>query len=163
MLFKSPGLFNTSIPEFNNIRSEVDLITDIKVSFPCSFTYLNLNSHKKVGAAGEDAHKKKIRKYTPELLKGRAFLPLSIESFGRFHPSMKLFLSALCGKAANISGIPKSCLVSYWTHRISFTLHRNIAQMVVSRVDSIRAVRLEGYSAKANHTIPKYDDFSYPR
>ena len=107
-LFIEPGIqFCKQVPELKDLANNVEVIGDVKVSFPSSKSYLNRKSYKHAGVAALDGYKKKLLKYHsgPDVLLGRGFIPISIEAFGRFHPSIKPFMSAICLKASAISGI----------------------------------------------------------
>ena len=92
-LFHNPDLVR--VKDFNHWPPNVDVIGDIKVSFPCSDSYLDKGSHNKPGLTADIAYKQKHSKYKKkglDLHQGRSFIPISIESFGRFHPLVKPFI-----------------------------------------------------------------------
>ena len=160
----SPHLSN--LTEYRNCSPSADVIGDVKVSFPCSATYLRLGSHSKEGLTALDAYKKKVNKYTSnnlDLLQGRIFIPVSFESFGRFHPSVKPLIAALCAKAAMISGVSKSVLCNYWINRISVILQKNIARMMLSRVERIVSKSMPLHSSNPSYCVPSYADTRHPR
>ena len=102
-----------------------------------------------------NAHKKKLVKYhntQEDLLQGRGFLPISIESFGRFHSSIKPLIGAIGEKAAAISGVSSSILINYWTNRISACLQIHLARMMLARVYRILNSTVTLFSATSNHT-----------
>jgi len=153
--------FCKDIQEFSTVTSNVDYLFDVKVGFPCAESYIKQGSHKHPSVTCNDGHSKKIRKYSSDLLCGRGFLPLSIESFGRFHSSVKPFLSLLCSKAATLSGVPQSVLVNYWSNRISASLQKNIAKMMMARVDRIVSsahISLPSVNCKARARVPTSAD-----
>ena len=166
VLYNPDFQFCKDIKEFHSVTSNVDFLFDVKVGFPCADSYVNKGSHKQHSVTCNDNHSTKLSKYPQELLRGRGFLPLCIESFGRVHSSIKLFLSMLCSKAATISGIPQSVLVNYWTNRISASLQKNIAKMMTSRVDRIVSsahVNLPSVERKAKTRVPSIADVRRPR
>jgi len=166
ILYNPDFQFCQEIKEFHSISSNVDFLFDVKVGFPCSATYITKGSHKKASVTCNDGHYKKLQKYPQTLLRGRGFLPLSIESFGRFHSSVKPFIGLLCSKASAISGVPHSVLVNYWSNRISASLQKNIAKMMVSRVDRIVCsshVSLPSAYQKAKTKVPNVLDVRHPR
>ena len=115
-----------------------------------------------------DTHKKKLKKYhdTPEdLLQGRGFLPISIESFGRFHSSIKPLIGAISEKASAISGVSSSILINYWTNRISACLQIHLARMMLARVDRIlnSTVTLFSATSKSYQNLPSAADIRHPR
>ena len=163
-LFHNPDV--SSLSFFRDSPPTSDVIGDVKVSFPCAKSYLDKGSHSKEGYTASDAYIKKASKYKSndlDLLQGRNFIPISIESFGRFHPTVKPFISALCAKAATISGVSKSILCNYWINRISDILQKNIARMLISRVDRIVSATMPLKSSNPNYIVPSHDDLRHPR
>ena len=163
-LFHNPDL--PGVHEFRNSSPTADVIGDVKVSFPCADSYLKQGSHAKEGFTALDAYKKKVLKYESnnlDLLQGRNLIPISIESFGRFHPSVKPFIAALCAKAAVISGVSKSVLCNYWINRISVSLQKNIAKMMLSRVERIVSKFMPLHSTNPSFCVPSSSDLRHPR
>ena len=164
-LFIEPGIqFCKQVPELKDLANNVEVIGDVKVSFPSSKSYLNRKSYKHAGVAALDGYKKKLLKYHsgPDVLLGRGFIPISIEAFGRFHPSIKPFMSAICLKASAISGIRHSILLNYWTNRISASLQKNLAKMMLSRVDRILNASNASSSFSHKFVMPSHDELQHP-
>ena len=132
-------------------------------------SYIARGSHKEPGVAASDGFTKKMSKYhnSPDnLLQGRGFLPISMESFRRFHPTENPLLALLCPKATTLSGVPKSVLVNYWSNRISASLQKNIAKMLIARVERVVSSSLACLPlnlTKAQNRIPTMADTRYPR
>jgi hypothetical protein len=137
VLHKPDFRFCKGLKDIPSLSTTDDVFFDVKVGFPCADSYISKGSHRREAATCDDGFYHKLLKYPASLLQGRGFLPLSFETFGRFHSSIKPFLTALCSRASAISGIPHSVLVNYWTNRISASLQKNIAHMLLSRVDRI--------------------------
>jgi hypothetical protein len=153
------------VKDFNHWPPNVDVIGDIKVSFPTSDSYVEKGSSTKPGFTAELAYKQKWSKYKSkdlDLLQGKSFIPISIESFGRFHPLVKPFITALCGKAAAISGVPTSVLSNYWINRISIILQKNVSRMLLSRVDRLVNADLVRFANNPILCVPSYDDLRHP-
>jgi hypothetical protein len=153
------------VKDFKHFPPNIDLFGDIKVSFPTAQSYVDKGSHSKPGLTADLAYKQKISKYNPrnlDILQGRSFLPISIESYGRFHPLVKPFIGALCVKAAAISGVPASILSNYWINRISIVLQKNISNMMLSRVDRIVHADMSFVANNPKLCAPSYDDLRHP-
>jgi hypothetical protein len=161
------ALFNPELqrlPEYKNHPPNSDIIGDIKVSFPCADSYISKGSHSKAGFTAAEAYGQKISKYNRlDVVQGRVFIPISIESFGRFHPSVKPLISAMCSKASSISGVSRSVLSNYWINRISVILQKNISKMLLSRVDKIVSKDLSLQSSFPKYGLPSFDDLKHPR
>ena len=163
ILFNPNLRFNKELHALSNLTTNVDVLFDIKVSFPCADSYIAMGSHRHPAITCNDAHKNKMKKYhdTPEdLLQGRGFLPISIESFGRFHSSIKPLIGAISEKASAISGISSSILINYWTNRISAVLQIHLARMMLARVDRIlnSTVTIFSATSKSYQNLPSAAD-----
>ena len=90
----------------------------------------------------------------------QVLIPISVESFGFVHDSAIRLMSALCHKASSISDIPHSVLLNYWRNSLSVTLQKNVAKMMIARVD--RIVSSTTRNVKAADYVPHYDDFNLP-
>ena len=157
LLIYNPGLLNKNIPEIKDNQVNSDVILDVTISFPCAKSYVS-KAAKEQGATSEKAYKDKVNKYPDEILRNKVFIPIAIESFGFFHLSIKPLISAFCSKASDISGIPHSVLVNYWINRLSATLHKHIARMMISRVDRV----VSSLPSKPSVYLPCYEDFRAP-
>ena len=74
ILYKPDFQYCKEIKEFTNFTSNVDILFDVKVGFPCAASYIAKGSHKEPGVAANDGFTKKMTKYhdSPDnLLQGR--------------------------------------------------------------------------------------------
>ena len=77
---------------------------------------------------------------------GVDFLPLTFETYGLFHPSVKKLLKALAGKISDNIGIPKSIVVNCWTNRLNTILLIGEANMINFRLErNIAAANFDHY------------------
>ena len=68
---------------------------------------------------------------------------------------MKPFLSLLCSKAATFSGVSESVLINYWSNRISASLQKHIAKMIIV---SSALISLPSVDCKARAQVPTSAD-----
>ena len=159
LLIAAPGLTNENLPETKDKPNYSNIIVDVRVSFPCSPSYVNRASRFQ-GATADAGYADKISKYHTLDLGDQVLVPVSIESFGHLHKSVKGLISSLCYRASEMSGIPHSVLVNYWTNRLSATLQKNIAKMMLSRVDRIVSSLPPLQNSPAY--VPSFQDYRSP-
>jgi len=59
------------------------------------------------------------------------YYPLAFETGGNWHPLLKEFVNALAAEIATVTGRPLSVVLSYWTKRISVSIHRGVSRQIL--------------------------------
>ena len=122
------------IQGFNLDNKGRDAITDVSVTHPCNSTNLQRGSHT---TAGKSADLRFNDKTHYQALADRHLydlVPLVFETYGRWHGTVSGFLEHACSNIATRRSIPRSALIKFWRQRISVSLTRANAAMIIGRV-----------------------------
>ena len=123
-----------------------NLLVDITVGHPTCPSYVTHASRtrhstlKKLHVAKNNKYKQRCHEIDS------SFMPLAFESFGAVSEQTVALMANLVSKAAELSMIPYSVLLSYWRKRISTTLqihNARILMMSTTRILAKNAGRLE--------------------
>ena len=113
-----------------------DLLLDITIGHPTCQSYVQ-SACRERGYTITKKNKAKNDKYKDKCeMQGACFLPLAFESFGLASKEVVTIISNLAQKAAELSGVPYACLLSYWKKRISTTLQIGTAKFIVEASSS---------------------------
>ena len=109
-----------------------DVIVDVSIVYPASESAINNNHTDRIrGAASQNTFNYKKNKYEKLSQHRHKTIPVIIETFGHIHSTSESFIRHLINLAAEASRSSKSKLHNYWFKRISASLHRSNARMVI--------------------------------
>ena len=126
------------IQGFNLDNKGRDAITDVSVTHPCNITNLQRGSHANAGKSADLRFNDKTIHYQT-LADNHLYdlVPLIFETYGRWHGTVSGFVDHTCSHIATRRSIPRSALIKYWRQRISVSLARANAAMIIGRVVNI--------------------------
>jgi hypothetical protein len=88
-------------------------------------------------AAARLREDEKIRKYIDQCPAHTIFVPLVVESYGRWGPKAREIFDVCIEKLAATKNAPKSAVVAYWRQRFSLVLQRYTAACVRERAQRL--------------------------
>ncbi len=139
---KRPDLLIPSIGEDGR-----NLLLDITVGHPTCPSYVSRASVVRHHTLNK-LHRDKNTKYLDRCTEiNSSFMPLAFESFGAVSDDVVKLMANLVSKAAELTKIPYSVLLSYWRKRISTTLQVQNARILM--VSSARILSRGGGRADA--------------
>ncbi len=128
-------------------------VADVAVVHPAADSYLRLAQT--IGGAASDRDKTKIARYRTADPNGYKFVPLSVESYGRWgKPAMEL-LNTLASKAADDGVVAKDRFVTNALRELSVTLCRGNGQMYRRGLNEL--ARVSGIYFRAGLTVATSD------
>jgi hypothetical protein len=116
-----------------------NLLVDITIGHPTCPSYVTQAAHTRHYTLNE-LHRRKNVKYLQRCTEiNSSFMPLAFESFGAVSADTAMLIAKLVSKAADLSNIPYSVLLSYWRKRISTTLQVQNARILMLSATRILA------------------------
>lgn len=116
-----------------------NLLVDITIGHPTCPSYVTQAARTRHYTLNE-LHRRKNVKYLQRCTEiNSSFMPLAFESFGAVSADTVTLIAKLVSKAAELSNIPYSVLLSYWRKRISTTLQVQNARILMLSATRILA------------------------
>ncbi len=103
----------------------------------------------------------KERKYRNSCPQGTEFIPLVMESYGRWGARAREIFEVCTDKIATSRGSPKSLVVTYWRQRFAITLQKYTAACIQERWHTA-VVRESALWADASERV-NYTDMAFVR
>lgn len=118
-----------------NWQGRARAIFDVSVTHPWirSMTRHAAGGDPKPECAAKLREQEKLRKYQNSVPANSVFVPLVIESFGRWGPQARGVFDVCIEKLCASKGAPKSVVKAYWRQRFAMTLQRYTAACVRER------------------------------
>lgn len=79
----------------------------------------------------------KVRKYRNFIPQNAVFIPLVVETFGRWGPAARTVLHKCIDRLADITLLPKAALMNYWKQRLTVTLQRSLMEGFKQRASKV--------------------------
>ena len=118
---------------------------DVAIVHPPGSAYLGKGSSTTKGAAARSMFGTKSCMYSKMITaKNYEIQPLIFESFGLFHPTVKLLVNHVCSLMSSLLGVAFPILKKYWTNRISIANMRGTARMLLSaNLESVKMASVD--------------------
>jgi hypothetical protein len=118
-----------------NYSLNKDYCLDVAVTSPTQDKYLDKSSEVD-GYAASDYHSFKFRKYSEQVeAEGHVYLPIVVETYGRWSASALDFFQTLARKYSDKQGVPRSYATSLIFRKLSFALQSRNAKMILKRTE----------------------------